>query len=128
MNLPVAIITGASSGIGEAAAKTLAKNGYRVVLAARRKDRLEKLFTQITEDAGIALPVPTDLSDAKQIQNLVETTIHTYGRIDVLVNSAGYGKLVWLDQQSLDAIENQIQVNLIGAIQISREIQLLTLI
>ena len=122
MNLPVAIITGASSGIGEAAAKTLAKNGYRVVLAARRKDRLEKLFTQITEDAGIALPVPTDLSDAKQIQNLVETTIHTYGRIDVLVNSAGYGKLVWLDQQSLDAIENQIQVNLIGAIQISREI------
>ena len=122
MNLPVAIITGASSGIGEAAAKNLAKNGYRVVLAARRKERLEKLFSQITENSGIALSVPTDLTDASQIQNLVDKTIQTFGRIDVLVNSAGYGKLVWLDQQSLEEIENQIQVNLIGAIQISRAV------
>lgn len=122
MNLPVAIITGASSGIGEAAAKALAKNGYRVVVAARRKDRLDKLVSLIEKDSGIAYPVPTDITDINQIQNLVETTVQSFGRIDVLVNSAGYGKLVWLDQQSLEEIDNQIRVNLIGAIQISRAV------
>ena len=122
MNLPVAIVTGASSGIGEAVAKTLARNGFRVVLAARRKDRLNKIASQIIEQGGTVLSVPTDLSIMVEIQQLVDKTIQTFGQIDILVNSAGFGKLVWLDQQSLEEIQSQIQVNLIGAIQISRAV------
>ncbi len=122
MSQPVAIITGASSGIGEAAARALSGNGYRVVLAARRKERLINLATQIQEGGGEALAVPTDLRELEQIQRLVESTLQAYNRIDVLVNSAGYGKLVWLDEQTQADIQDQLQVNLTGAIQITREV------
>ena len=122
MSQPVAIITGASSGIGEAAARALSGNGYRVVLAARRKERLNSLVSKIREGGGEALAIPTDLRQLDQIQHLVESTLQAYNRIDVLVNSAGYGKLVWLDEQTQDDIQDQLQVNLVGAIQITREV------
>jgi short-subunit dehydrogenase len=122
MSQPVAIITGASSGIGEAASRALSGNGYRVVLAARRKERLTNLASQIREGGGEALAIPTDLGQLEQIQHLVESTLRAYDRIDVLVNSAGYGKLVWLDEQTQAGIQDQLQVNLIGAIQITREV------
>ena len=122
MSQPVAIIAGASSGIGEAAAKELARNGYRVVLAARRQDRLSKLASLIREEGGVVQVFPTDFTQVEQIRLLVENTIQSYGQIDVVVNSAGVGKLVWLDQQSLSEIQDQIQVNLIGAIQLTREV------
>ncbi|MCJ7716225.1 MAG: SDR family oxidoreductase [Anaerolineales bacterium] len=122
MSQPVAIITGASSGIGEAAARALSRGGFRVVLAARRKDRLDILASEIQDGGGEVLVIPTDLSRLDHIQNLVERSVQAYGQIDVLVNSAGYGRLVWLDEQSQEDIQNQLQVNLIGAIQITREI------
>jgi short-subunit dehydrogenase len=122
MSQPVAIITGASSGIGEAAARALSSNGYRVVLAARRKERLNSLASKIREGGGEALAIPTDLRQLDQIQHLVENTLQAYNRIDVLVNSAGYGKLVWLDEQTQADIQDQLQVNLTGAIQITREV------
>lgn len=122
MSQPVAIITGASSGIGEAAARALSGNGYRVVLAARRKERLNSLASKIREGGGEALAIPTDLRQLDQIQHLVEDTLQAYNRIDVLVNSAGYGKLVWLDEQTQADIQDQLQVNLTGAIQITREV------
>jgi short-subunit dehydrogenase len=122
MPQPVAIIAGASSGIGEAAAKELARNGYRVVLAARRQDRLSELASLIEDGGGVVQAIPTDFLKAEQIRLLVEKTLQTYGQIDVIVNSAGIGKLVWLDQQSLSEIQDQIQVNLIGAIQLTREV------
>jgi short-subunit dehydrogenase len=122
MSQPVAIITGASSGIGEAAARALSGNGYRVVLAARRKERLISLASKIQEGGGEALAIPTDLRQLDQIQRLVESTLQAYNRIDILVNSAGYGKLVWLDEQTQTDIQDQLQVNLTGAIQITREI------
>jgi short-subunit dehydrogenase len=118
----VAIIAGASSGIGEAAAKELARNGYVVVLAARRENRLSALASQIQEEGGQVLVIPTDFSQVDQIQLLVDKTLQSFGQIDVLVNSAGYGKLIWLDEQSLSEIQDQIQVNLIGAIQVTREV------
>jgi hypothetical protein len=118
---PVVIITGASSGIGEAAASLLAENGMRVVLAARRKERLLQLAEKIRTDGGEALPVVTDLSDSSLIQNLVERTLTAYGRIDILINNAGMARHLWLDEQNINTdIQNQLQVNLIGMIQLTR--------
>ena len=99
---PVVIITGASSGIGETAAITLANKGYRVVIAARRKDRLEVIAQQIRKIGGEVLPLQLDLSQVGQIRDLVERTRNVFGRIDVLVNNAGSARHLWLDEQSLE--------------------------
>jgi len=118
---PVAIITGASSGIGEKAAITLAKNGYRVVIAARRQNRLEEIAVQIRKMGGEVLPIQIDLSQVDQIRDLVKRTRSVFGQIDILVNNAGSARHLWLDEQSLeDDIQNQLQVNLIGMIQLTR--------
>lgn len=118
---PVVIITGASSGIGETAAITLANKGYRVVIAARRKDRLEEIAEQIRKNGGEVLPLQLDLSKVGQIRDLVERTRNVFGRIDILVNNAGSARHLWLDEQSLEEdIETQLQVNLIGMIQLTR--------
>ncbi|MCD6424453.1 MAG: SDR family NAD(P)-dependent oxidoreductase [Anaerolineales bacterium] len=118
---PVVIITGASSGIGETAAITLANKGYRVVIAARRKDRLEEIAEQIRKTGGEVLPLQLDLSQVGQIRDLVERTRNVFGRIDVLVNNAGSAHHLWLDEQSLEEdIQTQLQVNLIGMIQLTR--------
>ena len=118
MSKSVAIIVGASSGIGEAVTKTLASNGYRVVIAARRQEKLLTLASQITDLGGEVLPIQTDLGQVDQIQHLVDKTIQVYGRVDILINSAGFARHVWLDEYTLVAdIQAQLQANLIGAIQ-----------
>lgn len=118
---PVVIITGASSGIGEKAAITLAKNGYRVVIAARRQNRLEEIAEQIRKMGGEVLPVQIDLSQVDQIRDLVERTRSVFGQIDILVNNAGSARHLWVDEQSLeDDIQDQLQVNLIGMIQLTQ--------
>lgn len=118
---PVAIITGASSGIGERTAITLAKNGYCVVIAARRMDRLEEVADKIRNIGGEVLPVQLDLSHVDQIRNLVDRTKNIFGQIDVLINNAGSARHLWLDEQSIDEdIQTQLQVNLIGMIQLTR--------
>ncbi len=122
MTQPVVLITGASSGIGAATALLLGSKGYRVVLAARRLERLEELAGVIREKGGEALVFQVDMSQLDQIQRLVDQSLQAYGQIDILVNSAGFGKLVWLDEQSLDEIALQIQVNLVGAIQLTRSV------
>jgi len=122
MTQQVVLVTGASSGIGSATALYLGCQGYKIILAARRLDRLEELAAEIRKNGGEALVIQSDISQSDQIQNLVDLSIETFQRIDILVNSAGYGKLVWLDEQSLEDISHQIQVNLIGAIQLSRAV------
>jgi short-subunit dehydrogenase len=118
---PVVIITGASSGFGEKAAITLAKKGYRVVIAARRQNRLEEIAEQIRKMGGEVLPVQIDLSQVDQIRDLVERTRSVFGQIDILVNNAGSARHLWLDEQSLeDDIQDQLQVNLIGMIQLTQ--------
>lgn len=118
---PVVIITGASSGIGEAASLLLADHGMRIVLAARRKDHLDQLAEMIRSDGGEAYPQELDLMEPSQIQNLVDRTLERYGRIDILINNAGSARHLWLDEQDLQAdIQNQLQVNLIGMIQLTR--------
>ena len=85
----VAIVTGASSGIGESTAREFARAGAIAVLAARRVERLKRLEKEIEEMGGRSLAVPTDLTDLDQITNLVQTTVSTFGRIDVLANISG---------------------------------------
>jgi short-subunit dehydrogenase len=118
---PVIVITGASSGIGEATALKFAQEGFRVVLAARRSKRLEALTDKITSAGGQAYPLATDVTKLIDIQRLVQATIGKYDRIDVLFNNAGFGRLSWLESlDPVNDIEAQIQVNLLGVIQMTR--------
>jgi len=120
---PVIIITGASSGIGEATARLCAKNRFRVVLAARRLERLQSLADQIRERGGEVLIVKTDITQLSEIQHLVKITLETYGRIDLLFNNAGFGRLDWLE--NLDPIldiEAQIHTNLEGLILMAQAV------
>ncbi len=117
----VAVITGASAGIGAAAARRFARGGYRVALAARRQARLEALAHEIRAAGGEALPIPTDVTDPEQVQRLAQRVQATWGRADVLINNAGLGRLAPLTElHPVDDIQFQIQVNLTGAIWVAR--------
>ncbi len=87
----IAIVTGASSGIGAATAVALAAEGATVLLAARRKDRLEGVARTIREAGGIAVPVPTDVTSEEQVLALFDRVQKDHGRLDLLVNNAGIG-------------------------------------
>jgi short-subunit dehydrogenase len=118
---PVVLVTGASSGIGEATAWKFAQQGYRVVLAARRRDRLQALADKIVSAGGAACPVETDVTKLADIQRLVQIALEEYSQIDVLVNNAGFGRLTWLENlDPVQDIELQVQVNLLGVIQTTR--------
>lgn len=114
---PVVLVTGASSGIGEAIARRFARGGYCVAMAARRLDRLEALATEIAGNGGQALPVQADVGRLEDIQHMVASTIERFGGIDVLVNNAGFGRLGWLEElDPVKDIQAQLQVNLLGVI------------
>ena len=120
----VVIVTGASSGIGEATAREFGREGAKVVLAARRVERLESLAQEIAEmkTGAETLVAPADLSKLEDIQALVSQTLDRFGRIDVLVNNAGFGRLDWLE--NLDPkkdIEAQFDVNVLGVVQTTRQ-------
>lgn len=113
----VVLVTGASSGIGEAASRLLSQKGFRVALAARRMERLQSLAEEILSMGGDALPLKADVTRLEDIQGMVQAVLDHYGQIDVLFNNAGFGRLDWLE--TLDPvvdIERQLQVNLLGLI------------
>src|SRR5579872_6171178 len=85
----VVVITGASSGLGEATARHLSEQGVTVVLGARRVDRIQSLADELTSQGGKALAVATDVTDRDQVRALVDTAVQAYGRIDVMINNAG---------------------------------------
>jgi NADP-dependent 3-hydroxy acid dehydrogenase YdfG len=119
----IVLITGASFGFGADAARLFAKEGCIVVLAARRMDRLTALAEQIRAEGGQALAVALDVTEQSQIDDAVQTVLDTFGRIDVLFNNAGVGRLDWLE--TLDPardIDQQIDVNLRGVIQVTRAV------
>ena len=90
----VVVITGASSGLGEAAAKHLANLGAAVVLGARRADRIENLAKEINDNGGKALAIATDVTKRDQVKKLVDAAVEKFGRVDVLLNNAGIMPLV----------------------------------
>jgi len=117
----VVLITGASSGIGAKTALTLGREGYRLVLAARRVDRLEAIAAQIRQSGGEAIALGLDLSRQDQIIQLVDKVQDHFGGIDILVNNAGSASHLWLDELSLERdITQHLQVNLVGMIQLTR--------
>lgn len=120
---PVLLVTGASSGIGAAAARIFAHAGYRVSMAARRLDRLEALKQEIEANGGQALAVAADLSAYEDIQKMVSVTLAQFGQVDVLINNAGFGRLKWLEELDPFAdIQAQLQINLLAMILVAREV------
>jgi short-subunit dehydrogenase len=118
----VAIVTGASTGIGAATASELARRGSRVVLAARGAPGLEAQARSITADGGEALAIPTDISDGEQVEQLVARTYDAFGKVDVLVNNAGIGWTRLLVHSTPDEIRQIVDINLTGAILMTRAV------
>lgn len=112
----VAVITGASSGIGRQLALQLAAQGAWLTLGARTADRLEAVADECRQLGGQALAVPTDVADEQQCRRLIARAVETYGRLDTLVNNAGYGQFARLDElPDLAGVERQMEVNFRGA-------------
>lgn len=121
----VVIVTGASSGIGEATAREFGRQGAKVVLAARRLDKLHALAQEIKGMGSGAetLVVQADLSKLEDIQSLVVQTLEKFGRIDILINNAGFGRLDWLENlDPVKDIQAQMDVNVMGVIQTTRQV------
>ncbi|HXF85029.1 MAG TPA: SDR family oxidoreductase [Anaerolineales bacterium] len=120
----VVIVTGASSGIGEATARQFGREGAKIVIAARRVDRLQSLAQEIAamNTGAETLVVQADLSKLEDIQSLIHQTVERFGRIDVLVNNAGFGRLDWLEKlDPVKDIQAQFDVNVLGVIQTTRQ-------
>jgi short-subunit dehydrogenase len=119
----VVLITGASSGFGASAAELFAREGAAVILAARRIDRLQDLAGKIQAQGGEAIAVPVDISEQAEIDNLVQTVLDIYDRIDILFNNAGFGRLDFLENLTTRRdIEMQVTINLVGTIQVTRAV------
>jgi NADP-dependent 3-hydroxy acid dehydrogenase YdfG len=112
----VVVLTGASSGIGEATARLLAGHGARVVLGARRVDRLEKIVSEIHEAGGQALAHAVDVTRREQVKALVDAAVGRFGRIDVMINNAGYMPLSPLDADKVEEWEQTVDVNVKGVL------------
>ncbi len=112
----VAIITGASSGIGEATALALAAEGAKVVIAARRAERLDALVKRIEASGGTALPIVTDITDETQANNLVQKTNAELGRVDILVNNAGVALTGNIDGGNTNDWRKMFDVNVLGVL------------
>ena len=110
----VVIITGASSGIGKATALAFAKENASVVLAARREDRLQELVNEIQNTGGKALVVKTDISKAEEVENLIQKTLNKFGRIDILINNAGFGVIALVEETSIQDMRDIVDTNLMG--------------
>ena len=115
----VALVTGSSSGIGEATARALAAHGAAVALLARRKDRLERLAEEIESDGGRALVLPTDVTDADQARAAVQQTVADLGRLDIVVNNAGVMLLGPMAEAPLDEWQRMVSLNLGGLLNIT---------
>jgi len=110
----VVVITGASSGLGEATARTLAELGAHVVLGARRADRLQALVDEITAGGGSAQAVPTDVTELDQVKQLVDAAMQAHGRIDVMINNAGLMQQSPLESLKVNEWDNMIDINIKG--------------
>jgi NADP-dependent 3-hydroxy acid dehydrogenase YdfG len=112
----VIVITGASSGLGEAAARHLSKQGAIVVLGARRVDRIKALADELNKGGAKALAIATDVTKAQQVKGLVDIAVKTFGRIDVLINNAGLMPQSTLNRYRIDEWDRMIDVNIKGVL------------
>ncbi|MGI3225534.1 SDR family NAD(P)-dependent oxidoreductase [Streptomyces sp. GTA36] len=116
----IALVTGASSGIGAATARRLAEDGASVVLVARRKDRLTELAAEIEKTGGTALVVEADIADRGQAEAAVQRTVERFGRLDIVVNNAGLMLLGPVVDADVEEWERMIAVNVQGLLYTTR--------
>ena len=112
----VVVITGASSGLGEATARHLSKLGALVVLGARRVERIDALAGELNANGARALALQTDVTDSAQVQHLVDAAVATYGRIDVIINNAGLMPHSPLERRKIADWDRMIDVNIKGVL------------
>jgi NADP-dependent 3-hydroxy acid dehydrogenase YdfG len=112
----VVVITGASSGLGEATARHLAARGAAVVLGARRTDKLEQIAADIRAAGRKAEVVATDVTNKAQVQALIDTAVRVFGRVDVLINNAGLMSIAPLDEVKVDEWDRMIDINVKGVL------------
>jgi NAD(P)-dependent dehydrogenase (short-subunit alcohol dehydrogenase family) len=110
-----AVVTGASSGIGSALAEGLARAGARVVLAARRSERIEALAQRLVAEGAEAIALACDVAREADVDRLVEATLARFGRVDLLVNNAGITEVVAAEAEPLTSFEQVLATNLTGA-------------
>lgn len=114
----VVVVTGASSGIGEATARAAARRGARIVLAARREERI----TDLAEELGRAVAVRCDVTDPSQVDTLVQSAVDAFGRVDVVVNNAGQGHEGTIEQIALDDFRALLELNLIAPLSVMQAV------
>jgi NADP-dependent 3-hydroxy acid dehydrogenase YdfG len=112
----VVVITGASSGLGEATARALSAQGATVVLGARREDRIHSLANELTGSGGKAIAVSVDVTDRQQVKRVVDAAAQTYGRVDVMINNAGVMPQAPLNRLKVDEWDHMIDVNIKGVL------------
>jgi len=112
----VVVITGASSGLGEATARRLSEEGATLVLGARRSDRLETLVGELTAKGGKALAKTTDVTKVDEVKALVDAAVEAYGRVDVMINNAGLMPQSPLERLKIDDWDRMIDVNIKGVL------------
>ncbi|MGQ7960224.1 SDR family oxidoreductase [Pseudomonas sp. SP16.1] len=112
----VVVITGASSGLGEATARHLSQLGAKLVLAARRQERLEQLVSELVAAGGEAVAYPTDVTRADEVKALIQGALDTFGRVDVLVNNAGLMAIAPLSDVRVEEWERMIDINIKGVL------------
>jgi NADP-dependent 3-hydroxy acid dehydrogenase YdfG len=112
----VVVITGASSGLGEAAARHLSTLGATVVLGARRADRIENLAKEIKNNGGQALAIAIDVTQRGQVKGLVDAAVEQIGRVDVILNNAGVMPLSPIDRLNVDEWDKMVDVNIKGVL------------
>ncbi len=120
LNGTVALVTGASSGIGEATAKRFAAEGAAVAIAARRMDRLERLAREIEDAGGRALAIESDVTDRAQAEALVERTVAELGRLDTVVNNAGVMLLGPALEAPIEEWERMVDLNVKGLLYVAK--------
>lgn len=112
----IVVITGASSGLGAATARRLSNEGAIVVLAARRRDRIEALANELSTGDRRVLAIETDVANKDQVKSLVDKTVATHGRIDVILNNAGLMPLSPIERLKVDEWDRMIDVNIKGVL------------
>lgn len=119
----IILITGASSGFGKDTAQIFAAEDARVVLLARRMDRLQFLADEINGSGGQAFPIGMDVTDPQSIDQAIKKVFEMFGRIDILFNNAGFGRLDWFENLDLEKdVIPQVNVNLLGLMMVTHAV------
>ncbi|HEX7210213.1 MAG TPA: SDR family NAD(P)-dependent oxidoreductase [Propionibacteriaceae bacterium] len=116
----VALVTGASSGIGEATAEILAQHGAAVALAARRLDRLDELAAKLQSDGASVLPIQADVANRDEAYDAVDRVVAEFGRLDTVINNAGVMLLGPIENAPVEEWERMVHVNLLGLLYCSK--------